>query len=181
LRAHSLLTRELPNTRLLLAGQGLEEEAVRALAEELHVAERTSFLGHVSDVSGLLKASDILILASHCEGFGRCLVEGMVARLPVIGSDVVGIRDVISHERTGLLCSAGDVTAHYQALKRLATDPALRVRLGAQARTEAMENFDESVPAARVIDVYRTLLDSKLDPSSGSVAGGGRREVVVRP
>lgn len=161
LRAFARLLAEAPHARLLLAGQGLEEESIRELASSLGIAEATRFVGHVSDVSGLLTASDILVLASHCEGFGRCLVEGMVAGLPVVGTDVPGIRDVIAHERTGLLVPPRDVAGLHAALSRLAFDPSARNRLGEAGRQSALRDFDEALPARRVLDVYRLLLAEK--------------------
>jgi glycosyltransferase involved in cell wall biosynthesis len=161
LRAFARLVAEAPNARLVLVGQGLEEERIRDLAASLGIVDATRFVGHAPDVTGLLKASDILVLASHCEGFGRCLVEGMVAGVPVVGSAVAGIRDVIDHERTGLLVAARDVDALYGALGRLAFDAAERARLGEAGHEAAFRDFDESLPAQRVLDLYRTLLAAK--------------------
>ena len=130
LRAFARLRAERDDVTLVLAGQGLEERRVRTLTHELGIAPSVRFTGHCADVPGLLAASDILVLSSGYEGFGRCLVEGMVARLPVVGSDVPGIRDVIDDERTGLLVRASDVGALHAALRRLTLDPGLRSRLG---------------------------------------------------
>jgi glycosyltransferase involved in cell wall biosynthesis len=157
LQAFARLVAEAPHARLVLAGQGLDEESVRELAHSLGIADTAHFVGHAADVSGLLKASDVLVLASHCEGFGRCLVEGMVAGLPVVGSDVPGIRDVIAHERTGLRVPPRDVDGLHEALRRLAFDQAARSRLGRAGREAALRDFDEARPAGRVLDLYREL------------------------
>jgi glycosyltransferase involved in cell wall biosynthesis len=158
LRAFALLTADVPHAQLVLAGQGLEEERVHRLAGELGIEHATRFLGHTPDVTDVLRACDALVLASHCEGFGRCLVEGMVARLPVVGSDVPGIRDVVAHERNGLLVPAHDAGALHAELARLASDSRLRRSLGEAGRTSALRDFDELVPAERVLDLYRSLL-----------------------
>lgn len=161
LRAFARLVAVAPHARLFLAGQGLEDESIRALAASLDVVDRTCFLGHTPDVTGLLRACDVLVLASHCEGFGRCLVEGMLAALPVVGSDVTGIRDVITHERTGLLVPPRDVDGLFAALERLAFDASARRRLGEAGRAAAFRDFDEALPAGRVVDLYRELLVAK--------------------
>jgi glycosyltransferase involved in cell wall biosynthesis len=158
LQAFSRLIVEHPRAKLLLAGQGLDEEKVRELGERLQLGDAVRFLGHVPDVAALLKASDVLVLTSHCEGFGRALVEGMVARLPVVGSDVVGIRDVIRDDETGVLCPPHDPTSLCDALSELATDGEKRARLGAAGYAAAVRNFDESIPAHRTLSVYETLL-----------------------
>jgi glycosyltransferase involved in cell wall biosynthesis len=158
LRAFARLRAERDDVTLVLAGQGLEEGRVRRLTYELGVAPSVRFTGHCADVPGLLAASDVAVLSSGYEGFGRCLVEGMVAGLPVVGSDVPGIRDVIDDERTGLLVRASDAGALHAALRRLALDARLRSRLGAAGRVEAMTRFDEREAALRIATVYRSLL-----------------------
>jgi glycosyltransferase involved in cell wall biosynthesis len=162
LRGFARLAEDAPNAKLLLAGQGLEEASIRRLASSLRIGESTRFLGHVSDVSGLLKASDCLVLTSYYEGISRCVIEGLVARLPVVGSDTVGIRDVISHERTGLLVRPRDVDELYAALSRLSSDPLARRRLGEAGHAAAMRDFDEALPAQRVLDLYQSLLAAKM-------------------
>jgi glycosyltransferase involved in cell wall biosynthesis len=161
LHAFAAFLRDEPCARLILVGQGLEAARVRALAAQLDVESATRFIGHTPDVSPVLRASDALVLASHCEGFGRALVEGMVASLPVVGSDVAGIRDVIVHGETGLLVRAHDVEALHGALVTLAREPALRTRLGKAGRTTAFRDFDERLAAARVLEVYRSSLARK--------------------
>jgi glycosyltransferase involved in cell wall biosynthesis len=158
LRAFARLCDEREDVTLILTGQGLEEARVRGLARTIGLGAKVRFTGHVSNVAGLLSASDILVLSSGHEGFSRCLVEGMVAGLPVVGSDVPGIRDVIDDGRTGLLVPAADVDALYAALSRLAGDPELRATLGAAGRETALARFDERDAALRIASVYRTLL-----------------------
>jgi len=161
LHAFAALLRDEPRARLLLVGQGLEEERIHALASELGVAHATRFLGHTPDVVPVLAASDALVLASHCEGFGRALVEGMVASLPVVGSDVPGIRDVIADGATGILVRARDAEALYRALAQLVHRPELRAELGEAGRAAALRDFDERLAAERVLEVYRSSMRRK--------------------
>jgi glycosyltransferase involved in cell wall biosynthesis len=161
LRGFARLVAESRNVKLLVAGQGLEERRVRDLASSLGIEGSTRFLGHVQDVSGLLKASDVLVLTSHYEGINRSLIEGLVARLPVVGSDTVGIRDVIVDEQTGLLVPPRDVEGLHSALSRLVVDASARSRFGEAGHEAAVRDFDEALPAQRVLEVYRTLLAAK--------------------
>jgi glycosyltransferase involved in cell wall biosynthesis len=160
LQAFARLTAERDDVKLVLAGQGLEETRVRDLVRELGIDSSVRFTGHCADVPGLLVASDVVVLSSGYEGFGRCLVEGMVAGKPVIGSDVPGIRDVIDDGRTGLLVAPGDAAALCGALRRLADDGDLRARLGAAGREKAHARFDERDAALRIAAIYRSLLAS---------------------
>ena len=164
LRAFARVADELPTAHLLIAGHGLDTDAVLTLAAELGLRGRMTSLGYRRDVARILAASDVALLVSHHEGFGRVLVEAMVAGLPVVGSDVVGIRDVIRPGETGLLMPPRDPDALAAALRSLLTDDELAKRLATAGHAYALEHFDERLPARRVGDVYRALLGSK-DPA----------------
>ncbi|MFD2598073.1 glycosyltransferase [Sphingobacterium corticis] len=81
--------------KLVFVGDGVRRKEVETLAEDLNLCKRVKFLGNRSDVGSLLKAADISILSSHWEGFGLAAVESMAAGIPVIGSDVAGLANVI--------------------------------------------------------------------------------------
>ncbi len=161
LRAFAKLVADHEDTRLLVAGQGLEEHRVRSLARSLGLDEHIRFLGHVSDVPALLKATDILVLSSQREGVPRSVIEGMVARLPVVGSDAPGIRDAIDAGQTGYLFPPGDVEALHDALECLIRDPAARQRMGEAGYHRAMTSFDEASVVMQTTELYRSLLAQK--------------------
>ena len=106
--------------------------------------------GHVDDVAAALAAADIAVLPSEREGLPRFLLEAAAAGLPSIATDVPGNRDVIDHEVTGLLVPPHDPKALCTAITRLASDPALRQRMGAAARKKAEVQFSD----AAIADVY---------------------------
>jgi len=162
----------VPNARALLVGHGLERARVEQDVRRLGLGRHVRLLGYREDIAALLKASDILVLASKHEGFGRALVEGMLAGLPVVGTDVVGIREVVQHERTGLLVPPGDRAALTTCLRRLVDDPAGAAKLAQAGRAYALEHFDERKVALRVGQVYRELLARRcvLAPASGKPA-----------
>jgi glycosyltransferase involved in cell wall biosynthesis len=158
LDAFSRVRRELPAARLLLAGYGMRRDAIVARAQSAGLDGSVSFLGYRDDIAALVAASDVVALASRQEGFGRALVEAMVGGVPVVGTDVVGIRDVIRDGETGLLVPPGDADALAAALLRLLRDGALRASLAERARCYAEEHFDERDAARRIAAVYRELL-----------------------
>jgi glycosyltransferase involved in cell wall biosynthesis len=163
--AFAQLQETVPEALLILAGHGLRTEEIKAEAAGLGLGERVRFLGYFADTAAVLRAADLAVLISHHEGFGRVLVEGMVAGLPVIGTNVVGIRDVIAPESTGLLVSPRDPAALAAALHRLLTDRELAERLARNGLVFALEHFDERLPAERVDVIYRELAAAKLEPS----------------
>jgi glycosyltransferase involved in cell wall biosynthesis len=115
--------------------------------------------GHVDDVAAALAAADIAVLPSEREGLPRFLLEAAAAGLPSIATDVPGNRDVIDHEVTGLLVPPHDPKALYTAITRLASDPALRRRMGAAAREKAEAQFSD----AAIADVYLGMVIGVTD------------------
>lgn len=167
LSALPAVVESIPELRVLLAGHGLLTDAVRARVAELGLADRVKILGHRDDVAAILRASDAHVLTSSYEGFGRCLVEAMVAGVPVVGTDVVGIRDVIHPNETGLLVQHGDIAGLSQALVTVLNEDAGQSELARRARVAAVETFDERLPAKRVAEIYAELLDRR------TASGGG--------
>ncbi|NEW01032.1 glycosyltransferase [Priestia aryabhattai] len=80
---------------LLLIGHGQKEKELKELVEELKLQDKVIFLGQRNDVERILKSSDIFILPSLWEGFGLSAVEAVAAGLPLLLSNVPGLKDVI--------------------------------------------------------------------------------------
>lgn len=98
---------------LLLVGDGPRMNICKDLAKSLNVHERITFLGLRNNVEEILCSSDIVVLSSHWEGFGRSAVEGMAASKPVIASNVAGLSQIV--KGAGLLFEPGD----YKTLSNL--------------------------------------------------------------
>jgi glycosyltransferase involved in cell wall biosynthesis len=147
----------VPGARVLLIGDGVERGALEAQARRLGVADRLLLPGTVSDTVPLLAAADVLAAPSRNEGMGRVLVEAMALGLPVVGTRVGGIPDVIDDGECGLLVPADDAAALAAALVELGRDAARRDKLGAAARRRA-EDFSTTVAAAAMRDLYDGLV-----------------------
>jgi glycosyltransferase involved in cell wall biosynthesis len=158
LRAFARLVQRVPRARALIIGYGLRRPKIELLAERLGVAGQVQFLGYRDDVPALLKASDLLVLSTTQEGFGRSLVEGMLAGLPVVASDVVGVRDVVRDGINGLLVAQGDDKALAETMEALLENRPRAAALGQAARSYAEQHFDEQPVAMRVVEAYRELL-----------------------
>jgi glycosyltransferase involved in cell wall biosynthesis len=150
----------VPQTHLLLIGDGAQRGALQARAAELGVADRLHITGSVTDVIGRLAGADVLAAPSRNEGMGRVLVEAMALGLPVIGTRVGGIGDVIGDGECGLLVPAEDVSALAAALIDLGSDQPLRTKLGAGARPRA-EMFSTTVAATAMRAIYDGLVRSR--------------------
>ncbi len=136
LEAFARLAAAVPAARLFLAGDGPRRAALEDRARGLGVAERVRFLGVWRDVPGLLAAADLFVLSSVREGLSLSLLEAMRAGRAVVTTDAGGSREAVADGVTGRVVPPGDAAALAAAIRRLRDDPALRARLGAQARQD---------------------------------------------
>ena len=136
LRAFKLLLQTHPNCRLNLVGDGELMENVKALASELGISEKITFLGSRSNVYPFLREADIFVLPSDYEGMPMTIIEAMGTGLPIVATRVGGVPDMIEEGVSGLLtdCDEAEVAA---AMARLVSDEALRERLGQKAKAES--------------------------------------------
>jgi glycosyltransferase involved in cell wall biosynthesis len=99
------------------------------------------FLGKVDDIAGLLSAVDLCIHSSKTEGCPNGVLEAMAAGLPVIGTDIPGIREAVGEAGNGFLVPVGDHQRMADAIARLVGDPELCVRYGEVLKKRIDEEF----------------------------------------
>jgi glycosyltransferase involved in cell wall biosynthesis len=132
--AAPMILRHFPDANFDLIGDGTERTHLERLVESKGLARAFTFSGHVEDVPGRLAASDVFTLPSESEAFPNAVLEAMASGLPVVASSVGGIREVIEHQRTGLLVPPNDPPALADAICRLFTAPAEARTLAANGR-----------------------------------------------
>jgi glycosyltransferase involved in cell wall biosynthesis len=150
----------LPAARLVLAGDGDQEQALRAQAESLGIAPRVVFAGHRTDVPALLEAFDVFCIASIYEGTPLTLFEAMAAAKPIVSTAVDGCREVIEDGRTGLLVPPRDGQALGQALMRVLSDVPLRASLAVAAQRESAR-YDVRECVERMQALYDEVLGER--------------------
>lgn len=155
LHAVALLERENETLRYAvdLVGSGPHYERVRGLARELNVEGRVSFLGDRHDVPDLLGASQVFVLSTHYEGLPISIMEAMRAGLPVIATNVSGIKEEVEQGHNGLLVPHLDVPALAKALKTLILDASMRAQMGKRAR----EKWEREFTRARMLNEIQQL------------------------
>ncbi|MCB9385853.1 MAG: glycosyltransferase family 4 protein [Bryobacterales bacterium] len=168
LRAFAEIAREAPEARLLLIGSGEGCRAAKDLAKELGVADRVTFAGRRRDARKLLGLMDIYAHPANGEGFGLAVAEAMLAGRAVVGARAGALTEIIEDDRSGLLAEPDDVRSLAAALDRLAGDPGLRARLGAQARRSCLERFSPTHYAARLTEIF--LAESEAVETGASAA-----------
>jgi len=142
LRAFALCAPRHHGWSLVLVGDGPERAALADLAAELGLAARVRFTGLVPDPGRIVRRAALFVMPSRYEGFPNALLEAMACGLAVIAVDCPsGPREIVDHERNGLLVPPEDPKALAAAMDRLMADEAVRRRLGERA-VEVLERFN---------------------------------------
>jgi L-malate glycosyltransferase len=155
---------ELDKVKLLLIGQGYaqdpesSEDEVRRYIEEHALSGKVILTGYRSDVKDLLSIADVFCLTSFREGLPISMLEAMSCSLPVIGTNVPGIREVVLNGKNGFLVELGDPIAIKDALLSILTNDELSRNLGSESRKIALESYSLDQCAKSYQDLFLRLL-----------------------
>ncbi|MDI6704371.1 MAG: glycosyltransferase family 4 protein [bacterium] len=133
---------EIPHTKLILIGEGELKERLKRLSRHLALYN-VDFMGEVSHsvISGYMESADLFILPSLQEGLPLALLEAMAMGLPVIATSVGGIKDVVIHEKTGILIPPKKPRLLAEKIIYLLKDEDLRKKIGENGRRRVEEHF----------------------------------------
>jgi glycosyltransferase involved in cell wall biosynthesis len=144
----------LPDAYLWIAGSGPLEDELKALAQQLGVAERVRFLGWRDDASSLYRAADLCLFPSRFEPLGNVVIQAWAHGLPVVAAASQGPKDLIHTEENGLLVAIDDDAALAAAAARLIADRALGARLAEAGAARLAAEFS----VGRITAQWRELL-----------------------
>lgn len=158
LQAFQRACRDNQRLRLLIVGDGPLRKQLEADVSRRELDRTVAFAGIRADVQKLLHVSDIFILPSiEREGLGLALIEAMAAGLPVIGTNLGGIPEVVHDGVNGLLVSPGDVTGMADAITKLAHSPEMRRRMGDEGQRMYKEKFTTARMVRQIARLYENL------------------------
>ncbi len=163
LRAWPAVQQRMPDARLIVVGEvafwddsyGLQ---LRALADELGIAGSVCWAGFREDVADVLRLSDLLVLPSIDEPFGRVIIEAMSVGLPVVATASGGVPEIVVDGETGLLVPPGEPEALADAIAAVFADEAGARAMGEAGRSRALEHFDVRRVARQVQAIYDAIL-----------------------
>ncbi|HTL31381.1 MAG TPA: glycosyltransferase family 4 protein [Tepidisphaeraceae bacterium] len=143
------------SVHLHIFGEGRERVSLMEEILRLKLTPGITLHGAIARPQEALSRIGLLVLPSKAEGFGLVLIEAMTARVPIVATDVPGIRNVVTNEKTGLLVPHGAPRELALAIDRLVRDLALRERLVDAAEKHVREHFTWDI----IFNQYRALLE----------------------
>ncbi len=160
---HAVILKALSRLRMLelhyvICGTGPKTDALYQLTQRLHLEDRVHFAKYREDVTNLLHASDIFCMPSIREGIGRSALEAMEAGLPLVTSNVQGIRDFMEDGVTGFMFNPHDVNGFVAGIEALTEDKRLRQHIGEHNRY-AVELFYREHAEHIMRKLYQVQLD----------------------
>jgi glycosyltransferase involved in cell wall biosynthesis len=150
-----------PGVRFVIVGDGELHDRLAASEDAVALGERLVWAGFRRDVPDVCFASDVVMLTSDNEGTPVSLIEAQAAAVPVVSTDVGGVRSVVRDGESGLLAAADATDILAEAVLRLVVDPDLRARMGAAGREHVTALYTLARLAADHAALYDELLASR--------------------
>ena len=151
-----------PETAVVLVGSGPLMDELKSLALELGIADKTIFCGRIpyEQIPAYLSAADIFAFPSIDEGLPRAVMEAMAMELPVVGTKVGGIPELVQNGQTGFLVDPCNPQQIADALNLLLQKPHLASEMGRSARNEIVSNYSFEEGIKRYISlIYEVSAD----------------------
>jgi glycosyltransferase involved in cell wall biosynthesis len=156
LEAFNRLVKDNEDAKLLLIGsnEGIPEDIFSSYSN-ISYGENLICYGYTKTPYIALQAGDVLCLPSYREGFGISVIEASAITLPVIVSDIYGLRDAFEDGRTGLKCKPRDADSLYEVMKTLYDDKDMRVSLGKAGRERTKQMFSMDLVSNAWVDYFK--------------------------
>lgn len=167
LRVAVNIAQSFPTARFLIVGGGVFEEQetyqshLRHLAQDLGLANKVVFTGHLEDVCPALRAMDVFVHPGEPEPFGLVNLEAMAMSLPIVAFAQGALPEIIQQEVTGLLVPPGDESAMARAVIRLLEHPQWANELGRRGRQRVEAHFSITQTAAKYQALFYHVLGDR--------------------
>lgn len=158
IRAFALLKKRMPGARLSIVGEGPLRPELERLRGELGLTRDVELPGECSDVPVRLASWDLYWQLSRFEGLPLAVVEAMASGLPVVASDVPGLREMIVDGETGMLVPSGDARGVGEQSADLLASPARYNGIAADARQYVERHHDFRRTVAQYVEVAEDVL-----------------------
>ncbi len=165
LQAFTVLHQKYPFTKLIVAGEPRDRKEDKKYADKIKhliktnkLEETVNFLGYRADIPELLSITDVFVLPSHKEGMSISSLEAMSMGVPVVGTNIRGVREEIIDGKTGYLVPYQDISQLFKAMERAMNEFKVPDE---RCRKQAIENFDEEDVLRKQLHIYQ-ILETKI-------------------
>ncbi|KAA0944217.1 glycosyltransferase family 4 protein [Sporosarcina sp. ANT_H38] len=146
---------------MYFAGEGVQLEEAKNFVEHADLMNRVHFLGNREDINDLLNKSHIFVLLSEWEGLPLSILEAMRSSLPIIASDVGGVKEAVLQSINGYVIPRNDSSDLIDKLTILLTSPELRLEMGNKSRLSYENNFTYDKMQEETLDYYEKVIQTK--------------------
>lgn len=165
IEAFSILNKEFNerNIKLIIAGSGSQEEALKNQVKLLRLSDKVEFRGYIPNVEvpACFNEMDVAVISSLEESFGVAAVEAGACGIPVVATAVGGLPEVVIDGRTGLICEPANPKDLSIKLTKLLLDDQLRKTLGQNARNHVLENYNWNQNSSLMVSHYNSIYNSR--------------------
>lgn len=170
IHALALLKDEVPNVKLLLAGEGPLLASCRELAQQLGISHMVEFLGFRKDIQTIIVLCDVAVASSYREGLPVAVMEAMACGLPVVAVDNRGHRELIQDDYNGWLNTVDDPQAFANKLTMLATIQDLPEQFGKNSRQLMVKKYSTKKVLREKSRLYQQYMDEQGETTWGNKA-----------
>jgi len=149
------------NVKLIFVGEGREESSLKKRVEELKLHDHVEFHPVVQQTFKYLSVFDVFVSPSRNEGLGLAVMEAQAAGLPVVASNVGGLKNLIDSGKTGILVERANERALSDAIIKILRNPSLATEIGLAARRVAEREYSSEIMVDKILSVYRDLFLNK--------------------
>ena len=161
IKASTIILAKFPKAKFIICGSGPEEKCLSNMTKELNIDDKVIFTGHVDskeELIHIMASFDIFLFPTRREGLGIVYIEAMALGIPVVGTRIPPVTEVIVEGQTGLLAAPEDYNAFALSAISLLSDTELRIRLAEAGRKRAFEFFDLPVINQRTLNAYYSAI-----------------------
>jgi glycosyltransferase involved in cell wall biosynthesis len=160
LQAAALVRRQCPQVSFRIVGDGPLRNSLEAQSRALGVNDIVEFAGARSDIAAQLRQFDLFVLPSLWEGLPYVLLEAMAVGIPIVATDVSGVREIITDETEGIIAPPRSAAALAEAVTGLVANDARRASLGAKGAQVVRQRFSIDAMVDRTVAVYTRAMNA---------------------
>lgn len=161
LKAMRTIVQSVPDTVLMVVGEGPDRDVLKKQAADLKISANIIWLGQKKpeEVNELYSIMDVVAVPSIFEGFGLVAAEAQAARLPVVGTRVDGLTEIIDDGASGYLVEAGNSTELSGAIINLLSNPEKAKTMGMKGLETVLERFSSERFGKTILGIYQTAFN----------------------